>query len=35
LIGAGALVMKSTSPRSVYLGTRAEKFVKTSDDVDI
>jgi sugar O-acyltransferase (sialic acid O-acetyltransferase NeuD family) len=34
LIGAGAVVMKSTTPRSVYLGTRAEKFVKTSDDVD-
>jgi sugar O-acyltransferase (sialic acid O-acetyltransferase NeuD family) len=35
LIGAGALVMKNTTPRSVYLGTRAEKFVKTSDDVDL
>jgi sugar O-acyltransferase (sialic acid O-acetyltransferase NeuD family) len=35
LIGAGALVMKNTAPRSVYLGTRAERFPKTSDDVDI
>ena len=35
LIGAGALVMKDTAPRSVYLGARAERFVKTSDDVDL
>jgi sugar O-acyltransferase (sialic acid O-acetyltransferase NeuD family) len=35
LIGAGALVMKSTTARSVHLGTRAERFVKTSDDVDL
>jgi sugar O-acyltransferase (sialic acid O-acetyltransferase NeuD family) len=35
LIGAGALVMKDTRPRSVYMGTRAERFSKNSDDVDL
>jgi sugar O-acyltransferase (sialic acid O-acetyltransferase NeuD family) len=35
LVGAGAIIMKDTTPRSVYLGARAERFVKTSDDVDL
>jgi acetyltransferase-like isoleucine patch superfamily enzyme len=35
LIGAGALVMKDTAARSVYLGARSERFSKTSDDVDL
>ncbi len=35
LIGAGAVVMKDTAPRSVYLGARSERFSKTSDDVDL
>jgi sugar O-acyltransferase (sialic acid O-acetyltransferase NeuD family) len=35
LIGAGALVMKDTAPRSVYLGARAERFKKTSDEVEL
>jgi sugar O-acyltransferase (sialic acid O-acetyltransferase NeuD family) len=34
LIGAGALVMKATAPRSVYLGARSGRFPKTSDDVE-
>jgi sugar O-acyltransferase (sialic acid O-acetyltransferase NeuD family) len=34
LIGAGAVVMKDTAPRSVYLGARADRFAKSSDDVD-
>jgi sugar O-acyltransferase (sialic acid O-acetyltransferase NeuD family) len=33
LIGAGALVMKSTAPRSVYPGTRSARSWKTSDEV--
>jgi sugar O-acyltransferase (sialic acid O-acetyltransferase NeuD family) len=35
LIGAGALVIRDTAPGSVYLGARAERSVKTSDDVDL
>ena len=35
LIGAGALVMKNTPARSVYLGTRAERFAKASDQVEL
>jgi sugar O-acyltransferase (sialic acid O-acetyltransferase NeuD family) len=35
LIGAGALIMKNTPPRSVYLGTRAERFAKPSDQVEL
>lgn len=35
LIGAGALVMKDTAPHSVYLGTRAQPFVKTSSEVEL
>src|SRR4051812_32618927 len=29
LVGAGAVIMKSTKPQSVYLGQRAELFAKT------
>jgi sugar O-acyltransferase (sialic acid O-acetyltransferase NeuD family) len=35
LVGAGALIMKNTTERSVYLGTRAERFAKSSDDVEL
>lgn len=35
LVGAGALIMKNTAPRSVYLGARAERFPKSSDNVDL
>jgi sugar O-acyltransferase (sialic acid O-acetyltransferase NeuD family) len=35
LIGAGAVIMKNTRPGSVYLGTRAERFAKTSDEVEL
>jgi sugar O-acyltransferase (sialic acid O-acetyltransferase NeuD family) len=35
LIGAGAVVMKSTKPGSVYLGTRAERFAKNSDQIEL
>ena len=35
LIGAGATIMKNTPPRSVYLGQRAERFSKSSDDVEL
>lgn len=35
LVGAGALIMKSTRPRSVYVSERTERFSKTSDDVDV
>jgi sugar O-acyltransferase (sialic acid O-acetyltransferase NeuD family) len=35
LIGAGATIMKNTRPRSVYLGPRAERFSKTSDDMEL
>jgi sugar O-acyltransferase (sialic acid O-acetyltransferase NeuD family) len=35
LIGAGALIMKSTRPKSVHLGQRAERFAKSSDEVEL
>jgi sugar O-acyltransferase (sialic acid O-acetyltransferase NeuD family) len=35
LIGAGAVIMKNTPPRAVYLGTRAERFSKSSDQVEL
>jgi sugar O-acyltransferase (sialic acid O-acetyltransferase NeuD family) len=35
LIGAGALVMKSTRPGSVYLGSRSEPFSRSSDEVEL
>ena len=33
LIGAGAIVMKSTKPKQVYLPERAKLFPKDSDEV--
>jgi sugar O-acyltransferase (sialic acid O-acetyltransferase NeuD family) len=35
LIGAGAVVMKDTVPKGVYMPQRAELFKKTSDQVEI
>lgn len=35
LIGAGALIMKSTQPHSVHLGHRADLYAKPSDEVDL
>jgi sugar O-acyltransferase (sialic acid O-acetyltransferase NeuD family) len=35
LIGAGATIMKNTPAKSVWLGQRAEKFPKSSDDVEL
>jgi sugar O-acyltransferase (sialic acid O-acetyltransferase NeuD family) len=35
LVGAGAVVMKNTEPGSVYMGTRAERFKKNSDQLDL
>ena len=35
LIGAGAVIMKSTRAKSVYLAQRAERFSKTSDEIEI
>jgi len=35
LIGAGAIVMKDTAPRSVYVGPRTPVFDRTSDQVDL
>jgi sugar O-acyltransferase (sialic acid O-acetyltransferase NeuD family) len=35
LIGAGAVIMKNTEPGSVYMGTRAERFKKNSDQLDL
>ncbi|GJL65475.1 MAG: hypothetical protein NPIRA05_04460 [Nitrospirales bacterium] len=35
MIGAGALTMKNTRPKAVYMGQRAELFKKTSDQIDL
>jgi sugar O-acyltransferase (sialic acid O-acetyltransferase NeuD family) len=35
LVGAGAVVMKDTANKSVYLARRAELFSKTSDQIDL
>ena len=35
LIGAGAIVMKDTEPKSVYLPTRAKLFSRTSDQIEL
>lgn len=35
LIGAGAIVMKDTQPKAVYLPDRAKLFSKTSDEIDL
>jgi len=35
VVGAGALVMKDTRPKNVYLGERAKLFSKPSDEIDL
>jgi len=35
VIGAAAVIMKNTSPDSVYLGSRAEPFPKRSDQIEL
>jgi hypothetical protein len=35
LIGAGAVIMKNTQPKGVYLPQRAELFTKKSDDIEL
>lgn len=35
LIGAGAVIMKDTVPKGVYLPPRAELFSKTSDQIEL
>jgi len=35
LIGAGAVIMKDTKPKSVYLPERAKLFDKTSDEIEL
>jgi len=35
LIGAGAIIMKNTKPKEVYMPERAKLFPKTSDEIDL
>ena len=35
LVGAGAVIMKSTRAKGVYLPQRAERFSKTSDEIEL
>lgn len=35
LVGAGAVIMKDTRPKSVYLAERAKPFSKSSDEIDL
>jgi sugar O-acyltransferase (sialic acid O-acetyltransferase NeuD family) len=35
LVGAGALVMKNTATKGVYIGERAKRFQKSSDDIEL
>jgi sugar O-acyltransferase (sialic acid O-acetyltransferase NeuD family) len=35
LIGAGAVIMKNTQPKGVYLPARAELFAKDSDQIEL
>jgi len=35
LVGAGALIMKNTTPRSVFVPNRTDRFAKTSDRLDL
>jgi sugar O-acyltransferase (sialic acid O-acetyltransferase NeuD family) len=35
LVGAGAVIMKSTRENGVYLPQRAERFSKTSDEIEL
>ena len=34
-VGAGALIMKSTSAREAFVAARTERFPKTSDKLDL
>ena len=35
IVGAGALIMKDTRPKSVYLAERAKPFSKSSDQIEL
>ena len=35
LIGAGAIIMKNTKPKQVYMPERAKLFSKSSDEIDL
>ena len=35
IIGAGAIIMKDTKPKEVYMPERAKLFPKTSDEIDL
>jgi carbonic anhydrase/acetyltransferase-like protein (isoleucine patch superfamily) len=35
LIGAGAIIMKSTVPKGVYVASRTELFTRKSDEIDL
>jgi UDP-3-O-[3-hydroxymyristoyl] glucosamine N-acyltransferase len=35
LIGAGAVIMKSTAAKSVYVANRTELFPKRSDEIEL
>ena len=35
LIGAGAIIMKSTKPKEVYMPERAKLFAKASDEIEL
>lgn len=35
LIGAGAIIMKDTKAKEVYMPERAKRFVKSSDEIDL
>jgi sugar O-acyltransferase (sialic acid O-acetyltransferase NeuD family) len=35
VVGAGALIMKPTRPKEVYLAERAARFAKRSDEIDL
>jgi sugar O-acyltransferase (sialic acid O-acetyltransferase NeuD family) len=35
LIGAGAIIMKDTKTKEVYMPERAKRFVKSSDEIDL
>ena len=35
IIGAGAVIMKDTRPKGVYLGERAKLFSKSSDEIEL
>ena len=35
IIGAGAVIMKDTRPKGVYLAERAKLFSKSSDEIDL